>query len=146
MVKLFDEYNEIKVGQTGFKVGYDWAHHKVNILKGVVHRIAVLEHENKEPQVAITLRTELPLDEERASQFVFRNLPHVVDEDECYALSEICSPWDPDCINNKFVFFARDKKEVKKLLTWIKNIVFDHNKEQLKKAKELLKEEVNEDK
>lgn len=118
-----NEFRNVKMGDKGYKISYNFAHSELHIFEGVVHEIYAYEEPINNKDHSITLRAEIPCDDYHKEYMDSEGYDYVMLDGKCYPLS-----WDCCLYSDKITtcsFYAKDKEELKIIKTKLKEKAID---------------------
>lgn len=105
-----NEFRDIKIGDYGYKISYDFAHSELRVFEGIVYEIYVYEEPIENKDHSIILRSRVPCNEDHKEYMDSEGFDYIMLDGKCYPLS-----WDCYLYSDKISqcsFYAKDKKEL----------------------------------
>lgn len=119
-----NEFRNVKIGDKGYKISYNFAHSELRVFEGIVHEICVLKEPIEHKDHAIILRSEIPCSEDHKEYMDSEGYDYVIIDGKCYPLS-----WDCYLYSEKITqcsYYAKDKKELASLKAKLKEKAIEY--------------------
>ncbi len=117
------EFRNVKIGDKGYKISYNFAHSVLHVFEGVVHEIYTYREPIEHKDHSIVLRAEIPCNENHKEYMDSEGYDYIMIDGKCYPLSWGCCLYS-DKIST-CSFYAKDKKELEEIKTKLKEKAID---------------------